>query len=194
MAERVAAESVGAGSVAARRPGARGGQPARELRIQVATDPTRLVDDMVGTELVVVVDAVRSGAPAGTVTVVETGAGRPPLPARTGPDAAATHGIGLADALELARALDRLPARVVVVGVEAAGFEVGAPTSPGARAGIPEAVGAVLDLIRDVAEVHHLDLRVPPVWLPHPTAHPPTAHPLAAQPDAGQPPPEAPTH
>ena len=46
-----------------------------------------------------------------------------PLTARTG--SASTHGLGLAEALELGRALGRLPARTVVVGIEAGQTDTG---------------------------------------------------------------------
>jgi hydrogenase maturation protease len=187
VAERVAAEAMGAqdgawtGAWTSAWTGASTPAARRELRIQTVADPSRLIEEMAEAELVIVVDAVRSGAPPGTVIVVETGAGRPPLPARSGPTAAGTHGIGLADALELARALDRLPPRVVVVGVEAHGFDIGAPVSPGAHAGVPEAVRTVLDLLGRTVHEHRIDLRIPPAWLPHPTA---TWHP--DRPDAAK--------
>ncbi len=42
--------------------------------------------------------------------------------------------MGLAEAVELARALGRLPARLVVYGIEAASFETGAEPSAAVRA------------------------------------------------------------
>ena len=123
-------------------------------------DPTALVDlldpaDPAGTwDAVVVVDAVRSGAAPGTLTVLDVGAdgqGFAALGARLDPGPAGTHGFGLAGAIELARALDRLPRRVVVVGVEAAGFEHGAPLSDPVRAAIPGAAEVALGVL--VAEM-----------------------------------------
>jgi hydrogenase maturation protease len=125
-------------------------------------DPTALLDLMqrgteTGWQLVVVVDAVRAAAdsssganrpgpgPApGAVVVLETGPGQPPLPAHTNPGPAGTHGIGLAGALELARALDRLPPRVLVVGVVGTDFGHGRPLSGPVDAAVPDAVAAVL--------------------------------------------------
>lgn len=112
-------------------------------------DPTDLVELWTGRSAVVVVDATRSDAAPGTLRVLETGAERAPLPedawARTG--RGGTHAFGLAAAVELARALRRLPARVTVVGVEAATFEPGAPLSPAVAAAVPDAVAAVLDAV-----------------------------------------------
>ena len=53
-------------------------------------------------------------------------------------------------AVELARALGRLPADVVVVGVEAAGVEHGAPLTPVVASAVPAAALAVLDAVADV--------------------------------------------
>lgn len=112
-------------------------------------DPTDLIELWTGRDRVVVVDATRSGAAPGTLRVLDTGAARAPLPeaawARTG--RGGTHAFGLAEAVELARALRRLPARVTVVGVEAASFEPGAALSPAVAAAVPDAVDAVLDAV-----------------------------------------------
>jgi hydrogenase maturation protease len=112
-------------------------------------DPTDLVELWAERDVVVVVDAVRSatGAVPGTLRLLDAGAGREPLTddawEQTG--LGGTHAIGLATAVELARALNRLPPRLTVVGVEAAGFEHGAPLSARVAAAVPVAVAAVLE-------------------------------------------------
>jgi len=90
--------------------------PAGVRLIEVGGEPAGLLDAWDGLGTVVVVDAVRTGGEPGTVHRLD--ASTEPLPARMG--SASTHGLGLAEALELGRALDRLPARVVVVGIEVA--------------------------------------------------------------------------
>ncbi len=91
----------------------------------------------------VVVDAVRSGAAPGQVIVHDIAEHTlPPLGDVTG-----THEFGLAAAMGLARSMDVLPRRTVVVGVEAEGFEIGAPMSAAVRTAIPDAVRAVLDIV-----------------------------------------------
>ncbi len=79
--------------------------------------------------IVVVVDAMTSGRPAGTVDVVDgltadLGADRRPL---------STHGVGLAEAIGLARAIGRLPRALTVVAIEGATFEHGAELSTPVR-------------------------------------------------------------
>ena len=97
-------------------------------------DPMGLLDVWSGYERLVLIDAVVSGAAPGTCR-------------RFGPDApfarapgASTHGLGLASALALARALGRVPEAIEVWGIEAAQFEAGAPLTP-------EVARAVLALV-----------------------------------------------
>ena len=104
----------------------------------------------------VVVDAVRSGVAAGQVVVHDIAEQRLP---HLG-DVAGTHEFGLAGAVELARSMGVLPARTVVVGVEAGGFEIGAPMSAEVREAIPAAVRAVLDIVSCVLTIPEPD-RVP---------------------------------
>jgi hydrogenase maturation protease len=112
-------------------------------------DPTGLIDLWSGSDLVVVVDAVLSGAPPGTVMVMEAGADADPLAehawARTG--RGGTHAFGLAAAVELARALHRLPRRLVLVGVEVAAVEHGAALSAPVQAALDDVLAAVVTVV-----------------------------------------------
>ena len=95
-------------------------------RVQVVEheDPTGLLDVWAGHDPVVVVDAVRSGG---------------------------THAFGLGAAVELARALHRLPDRLVVIGVEADTFEYGAPLSGPVAAAVQPAADRVLAVLAEVS-------------------------------------------
>jgi hydrogenase maturation protease len=64
-----------------------------------------------GADLVIVVDAMCSGAPPGTRHRLEPAEG-------TTLESVSSHGFGLAAALELARALNELPPHLVVYGME----------------------------------------------------------------------------
>ena len=115
--------------------------PAGVCLIELGGEPAELLDAWDDLETVVVVDAVRTGGKPGTVHQFD--ASTAPLPAHTG--GASTHGLGLADALELGRALDRLPARVVVVGIEVADDRtVGGELSRPVQDAIADAVAGVL--------------------------------------------------
>ena len=104
-------------------------------------DPTGLLDVWAGHSPVVVVDAVRTGAPPGTVHRLETVTDA--LPIR--PGHAGTHALGLAEMVELGRALGRLPERLVIVAIEAERFDHGAPLSPAVAAAVPVAVRRVCE-------------------------------------------------
>jgi hydrogenase maturation protease len=95
-------------------------------------EPTRLLDAWAGLDLVVIVDAVSSGSPPGTVHRFDPG--EAPLPADLG--LASTHAFSVPEALELGRALGRAPRRVLVVGVEGAAFGMGDPLTPAVAAAL----------------------------------------------------------
>jgi len=86
----------------------------------------------------VLVDAVRSGAPPGTSHRADVSL--TPLPAALR-RAASTHAVGVAEAIELARTLGRLPAAVVVYGLEGQRFDAGL--------GLTGAVAAAVDGIAE---------------------------------------------
>ena len=89
-------------------------------------EATSLLEWIGDADAAVLIDACASGAPAGTVHRFDAAAG--PLPRdRFG---LSTHGFGLAEAVELGRALGRLPPACVVYAIEGLSFEAGAPLSP----------------------------------------------------------------
>lgn len=91
-------------------------------------DPLGLLDRLAGVDRLVLIDAVVTGAAPGTVQRFAADA-----PFVTAP-AASSHGIGLAEALALGRALGRLPPAVEVWGVEATAFAAGAAMTPAVAA------------------------------------------------------------
>jgi hydrogenase maturation protease len=114
-----------------------------EVTVACQEDPTALMDLWPGAALVVVADAIRSGQPPGTVQVLHAHDG--PLGAETGP--ASTHTFGLAEAIELARALDRLPHQLVIIGIEATQFRLGAPLSPPVAAAVDQAAQTIAAIV-----------------------------------------------
>jgi hydrogenase maturation protease len=122
-----------------------------DVRVVQHEDPTALIDLWSDAGLVVVVDAVVSGQDAGTIHVLETGAGEQALPASawSGAGRAGTHGFGLGASVELARALRRLPPRLVLLGIEASCFDHGAPLSRAVAAAVGQAVTTVLAVLAD---------------------------------------------
>ncbi len=108
-------------------------------------EPSRLLDAWDGAAVAVVVDAVAAtgGPPAGSLVVWDGLAGTGPTPA-TGGASPSSHGLGVAEAVALGRALDRLPAALVVVGVVGAAFDDGTGLSAPVAAAVDCAVAAVL--------------------------------------------------
>jgi hydrogenase maturation protease len=107
--------------------------------ISCSEEPSRLMEAWEGADSVVLVDTVSSGAPPGTLHRFD--ADEEPVPARA--FRSSTHAIGIAETIELARALGRLPRRVRIYGVEAGGFATGASLTPAVEA-------AVAFLVKDV--------------------------------------------
>lgn len=99
-------------------------------------EPAALLEALAGAEAAWLIDACASGGPAGAVRRLDAAAGPLPL----APGAMSSHGLGLAEAIELARALGGLPPRCVVYAIEGAGFALGAPLSAAAEAGVAEVV------------------------------------------------------
>ena len=111
--------------------------------VVVQDEPLALVEHLSRHEEVVVVDATAPRGAPGSVQVLEVGS----APLRREPPAIGSHGLGVPEAVELARALGRLPHRLTLVGVEAQGFDVGAPLSEQVRDRLDDAVRAVLDAL-----------------------------------------------
>ena len=114
----------------------------RELGIEADTrsgEAADLIEAWKGADDVIVVDAVMTGAPVGTVQAWD---GRQPLISdRT---AASTHGLGVAEAIELARVLNRLPTRLQFYGIEGGRFERGAEISPQVQRAVEEVVRRIV--------------------------------------------------
>jgi len=111
-------------------------------------EPIGLLDRWEGRDAVLIVDTMRSGAPPGTIRRLDVTDG--PLP-RAAQETGSTHAIALGEAIELARALGRLPPRVVVHAVEGRLFEIGREPSAEVQAIIPALAAAVLRDARALA-------------------------------------------
>lgn len=114
----------GAGRVLARRLSAL--RPAGVDIIEHGGEATSLLALIENRDSVILVDACRSGAGPGTVQCFDISAA--PLPNAN--FAVSTHGLGVAEGLELARALGRLPRHCIVYAIEGDAFEPGTDPSP----------------------------------------------------------------
>jgi hydrogenase maturation protease len=114
--------------------------------VELDGEPARVVEAWAGAELAIVVDAARSGARAGAIRRIEVatgekGAGRG-LPASR---PASSHGYALGDALELGRALGRVPARLVAFAVEGGDFADGPGLSDAVARAVPDVAARVVE-------------------------------------------------
>ena len=98
-------------------------------------EASELLEAWKGADHVVVVDAVETGAPAGTVWRWEGWQTNFPI-RRSG----STHGLGLSEAITLARVLGQLPHRLRIYGIEGRRFEPGAEVSPEVKLAVEEVV------------------------------------------------------
>lgn len=129
---------IGVGN-AWRRDDAAGLEVARLLRrldppgvsvLELTGEPATLIDSWAGAGRVLVVDSVSSGLRPGSLHAFEAAGG--PLPAEL--FRSSTHVLGVAEAIELARELGRLPDRLVVYGIEGESFGPGEGLTPDVRA------------------------------------------------------------
>ncbi|CAM5481583.1 hypothetical protein GCM10010329_29490 [Streptomyces spiroverticillatus] len=138
-------------------------------------DPARLIGLWEGAGLALVVDAAHAHpAHPGRVHRLELDAGPAQRPRTT-----SSHGLGLGEAVELARIMGRLPGRLVVYAVEGADGGFGPGLSPAVAAAVDEVTARVTD------ELRAYDLLVPGAGPLLPGAGPvqPRSGPLP--PDAG---------
>ncbi len=150
----VLAGDDGVGILAARRLKARlGKQQADLVEVQVEVIEAELVglevlDLMEGADVVMLVDAARSGHPPGTLHRLEVSDG--PIGKTLFPHS--THALNTVDVLELGRTLGTLPPRVIVFGIEAGTLRAGEALSPEVARALEEVVER---LAREVEQVAH---------------------------------------
>lgn len=106
---------------------------------ELAGDELSLLGTWDGARAVYVIDAIRSGAAAGTVRRFNA-----TRPLTDDFSHRGTHLFSLADVIELARAIGRLPAGLIGFGIEGERWDLGDPLSPAVKA----AIDTVTELIR----------------------------------------------
>ena len=102
------------------------------------------MDAFEGADAAVIVDAVASGGTPGELHRFDAASAA--VPARV--FGSSTHAFGVGEAIELARALGKLPTAVVVIGVEGREFSAGERLSAAVEAAVPHAAEAVLRELR----------------------------------------------
>lgn len=109
--------------------------------LELSGEGTSLMDAWANADAAVVVDATSSGAKPGTIIRLDVAA----TAVRSSLFRYSSHAFGLAEAIELARALGQLPRRLLVFGIEGADFTMGEGLSPEVNAAVPTVVAAITD-------------------------------------------------
>jgi hydrogenase maturation protease len=112
--------------------------------VEVSEQPADLMEVWSGRDTVVLVDAIRSGAPPGTVHVLPLGGEHGRGDVGGSWDEGGTHALGVRSVVGLADALGLLPATLMLVGVEASSFDHGSPMSPAVAAAVDPAADEVI--------------------------------------------------
>jgi len=100
----------------------------RELGIAAEVlngEATEIIEAWSGSDSVILVDAVVTGARPGTVHVWDGGNLK-----TSSISSASSHGLGVGEAIELSRALGRFPGRIQIYGIEGTQFAPGTTASP----------------------------------------------------------------
>lgn len=121
--------------------------PSNVTLVEIDADLVGAIDLWQGAPRAILVDAMVSGAPPGSVEVL-------PLSATAGREAfagASSHGLGVATAVGLARALGRLPKSLTLVGIEVEGVALGVPMSPAVCAGVERVVALLAQELAPLA-------------------------------------------
>ncbi len=95
-------------------------------------------------DVVFLVDAVRSGAPVGTIHRLDLNKQRVPVEF----SGSSSHALGLAQSVELARVLGTLPSRCIFFGVEVGNVGMGTKVSKRVARAADEVVGLIQSEIR----------------------------------------------
>lgn len=107
--------------------------------LEESGEGTALVDAWQAASFVVVVDAIQSGAPPGSILRFEAREEH-----LAGELHRSTHAFGVSGAIELARALNELPARLIVYGIEGQRFAPCEKLSEEVARAVPLAAARIL--------------------------------------------------
>ncbi|MBL6929447.1 MAG: hydrogenase maturation protease [Rhodospirillales bacterium] len=115
--------------------------------VELGGDGTELMQAWENAGHVILVDAARSGAAAGTIHRFDANSTEVP----TGLFHYSSHQFSVAEAIEMARVLGRLPPRMVVYGIEGKDFSYGEEFSPEVAQALDSVTQAILGEIENAA-------------------------------------------
>ena len=110
--------------------------------IDGATDALGLIDHFEGTEHIIIVDAAQMGEKPGTVKVFS----REDVKLKIKMDHLSVHGISLAETFDIAQAVDSLPEKITIIGIEPKNIGISETLSDVVTKSIPEVVSNIMNL------------------------------------------------
>ncbi|HXH48154.1 MAG TPA: hydrogenase maturation protease [Terriglobia bacterium] len=131
-----------AGVIAARRLKEAGLDPA--IVMEHSGEGASLMETWKGADAVILIDAVSSGSPPGSIHRLEPIT--TPLP--THMFQSSSHAFSLPQAVEMARALHELPMRLLIFGIEGSNFQAGTELTPAVSKALPDLVKSVLEEVK----------------------------------------------
>ncbi len=112
-------------------------------------DGAELLETLKGINCLVLIDAVQSGSPPGTIHRFDARNGK--LPSWF--SHSSTHSFGVAEAIKLARIIGEMPSQLIVFGIEGLDFSPGTELSPDVVEAMPAAAQLILGELRQLATV-----------------------------------------
>jgi hydrogenase maturation protease len=113
-------------------------------------EATALMDAMSQAGTLILVDAVQSGAEVGTIHRYD--ASEQAMPAQF--LRCSTHNFSVHDAIEMARALEKLPTRLRVYGIEGSQFEPGSELTPAVQTAVLEAAQRINEELESLMRIN----------------------------------------
>ncbi len=107
--------------------------------IEYGGDGATLIDLWDGFDCIVIVDATRSGSPPGTIHRLDAVAEEIPSTFFN----YSTHAFSVAEAIEVARRIKRLPQAMLLFGIEGMNFDAGLELSPPVERVLPSVVAEI---------------------------------------------------
>lgn len=105
-----------------------------------------LMDQWKDVEAVVLVDAVSSGNKPGSIHRFD--AHENVIPARF--FHYSSHAFSVAEAVEMARVMNRLPSKMIIYGIEGRNFQAGVGLSPEVQRSVPEVIQSIIDDVQNI--------------------------------------------
>jgi len=110
--------------------------------IDGATDALGLIDHFSDTDHVIIVDAAQMGEKPGTVKIFS----KEEVKLKIKMDHLSVHGISLAETFDIAQAVDSLPEKITIIGIEPKNIGISQNLSDVVMQSIPEIVSNIINL------------------------------------------------